>query len=187
MKKCLSIILLIVEAVGIFFVCSNIAKKKANHYHAEVIIPEGMLLTVNDEISIPELSLDNSSGEVSYFTIPAGCKVKPVWIGPSSVTFVCDKLDERHNLKADCFEEQEQLMLLNEEAETKTLRNRKEIITKWTVIGIAASAGWIIIGFLLMMTLLKKKKYILLFTIHIVLILLLGMILSNFMYLEHKI
>lgn len=185
MKKCLSIILLIVEAVGIFFVCSNIAKKKANHCHAEVIIPEGMLLTIADEVSVLDLSIDNPSEKASYIAIPAGCVVAPVWIGGSSVTFTYEETGNRYNLDNDYFIEQEQLLILNEKAEAESLRHRKEIIFKGIIIGIVVSSSWLLIGLILTTNLLKKGKNNILFSMHIILIAVLGILLSNFLFLEH--
>ena len=57
MKKYLSYILLIIEAVAIFALCMNAAKKKANHWNAETAIPDEMQLTIADEVSVLDFSL----------------------------------------------------------------------------------------------------------------------------------
>lgn len=185
MKKYISYILLIIEAVAIFALCMNAAKKKAEHWYVQPIIPDGMQLTIADEVSVLDFSVDNLSEKASYVTIPSGCAVTPVWIGGSSVTFVYEKTGHRYNLDNDCFVEQDQLMLLNEKKEAETLKERKEITTKGLLISIAVSVVWFVIGLLLTVKILKNKPE-LLFGIHTVFIIVLGILLYNsFMLLEH--
>jgi hypothetical protein len=185
MKKYISYILLIIEAVAIFALFINAAKKKTDHWYAQIVIPEGMLLTIADEASVLDLSLDDPSTKMSTVTIPAGSVVEPVWIGGSSVTFVYDKTGERYNLDNTYFIEQDQLKILSERAAADTLKERKEITTKGFIIGIAVSVVWIIIGILLTVKLLNKKHEVL-YGIHSVFIIVLGVLLFNsFMLLEH--
>ena len=185
MKKYISFILLIIEAFAILALCMNAAKKKADHWYAQTVIPDGMQLTIADEVSVLDFSVDNLSEKASYVTIPSGCAVTPVWIGGSSVTFVYEKTGHRYKLNNDCFVEQDQLMILNERAAADTLKERKEITTKGFIIGIAVSVVWIIIGILLTVKLLNKKHEVL-YGIHSVFIIVLGILLFNsFMFLEH--
>jgi len=185
MKKYITFILLIIEAVAIFALCVNATKKKANHWNAETAIPDGMQLTIAKEASVLDFSIDNPTEKASYITIPSGRVVAPVWIGGSSVTFLYEETGNRYNLDNDYFVEQDQLKILSEKTEVETLKGRKEISTNGLIIGIALSTVWIVIGLLLTIKILKNKPE-LLFGIHTVFIIVLGILLyNNFMLLEH--
>lgn len=186
MKKYISYILLIIEAVAIFALCMNAAKKKAEHWYVQPIIPDGMLLTIADEAAVFDFSIDNPSEKASYVTIPVGSVVEPVWIGGSFVTFVYEETGNRYQLDNEYFIEQDQLKELCKAAEEKTAAERKAIILNGILISSAVTVCSLIVGGFITLLCIKKLKYTTLIVIHTIALIIISILIANsFLFLEH--
>lgn len=188
MRKIAVAIILLIETISVFIISMDYAKKKASHWYAEIKIPDGLQLTIEKDVSVFVLPLDNLSTETvaSNIVISKGEKISPIWIGDSSVTFFYEKTGERHNISWEYIKEQDLLKDLNSDAEERTISERNKIILNGIFVSIAISMCFLIVGSFISVLFAKKHKNIALILFHVITIVIISILFINsFLLLEH--
>lgn len=175
MKRLVVVCILVIEILAILSGFIFEGKRKADIVVADIVIPQGTLLTVTKDISV-------SNGEETYI-IHAGTKIVPLSMSGSNVLFSWDEnetlLDAdatnsgeqgsidnwvaelEHTFITDVadFEEQNLISNLVSEAEERSAKMKKQYVQQSIIKGAVIALGWLIIGGLLSIVLMKKNRF----------------------------
>lgn len=175
MKRFVVVCILAIEILAILAGFIFEGKRKADIVVADIVIPQGTLLTVTKDISV-------NNGEETYI-IHAGTKIVPLSMSGSDVLFRWDEnetlLDAdatnsgelgsvdnwvaelEHKFITDVadFEEQNLISNLVSEAEERSAKMKKQYVQQSIIKGAVIALGWLIIGGLLSIVLMKKNRF----------------------------
>lgn len=175
MKRFVVVCILAIEILAILAGFIFEGKRKADIVVADIVIPQGTLLTVTKDISV-------SNGEETII-IHAGTKIVPLSMSGSDVLFRWDEnetpLDAdaansgelgsvdnwvaelEHTFITDVadFEEQNLISNLVSEAEKRSAKMKKQYVQQSIIKGAVIALGWLIIGGLLSIVLMKKNRF----------------------------
>ena len=166
MKTGLALSWLAFEVMFLFSISTMYGENQANHYIEFAQCPDGMMATLNRDITVREVGkLENAN----VITIKAGTVVHPkrMWNGVVfSYQGECD-----YSAKLEDFKEQDQLKKIIDETNERVREKREQIVRENIDLrGITAGVCWLLIGSVLTFVLVKKEKHALLFVIHAALI-----------------
>ena len=150
MNKLVVIMLFIFELVGILAFDLHIAREKANRCSDLIHFPVNMVLTLNQDVSI--------SADDGVIVIAKGTEITPRSNYDNEVHYMIDGCDNLLISSWDCFVEQDQLMKLKTDAETRKSNNQKSLLKQGATKGIVKCLVWLIIGVIFSFWLIKGKK-----------------------------
>ena len=148
MKKIMIYSLLLIDIIGIFLICFVSAKNKANHCGAVIEIPEGMQLTVNNNVSVDDEEILILSDTV----------IVPQMIQNDAVYFYDDKSNKIVFTEFQNFKEQALLDDLQDYAEQKKINDQKKYMRHGIILGCVFGICWLGIEVLLSCWLVNKKR-----------------------------
>lgn len=175
MKRFVVVCILAIEILAILAGFIFEGKHKADIVAADIVIPQGTLLTVTKDISV-------NNGEETYI-IHAGTKIVPLSMSGSDVLFRWDenetlldadatnsgeqgsidnwvaKLEHAFIINTADFEEQDLISNLVSEAEERSAKMKKQYVQQSIIKGAVIALGWLIIGGLLSIVLMKKNRF----------------------------
>lgn len=175
MKRFVVVCILAIEILAILAGFIFEGKRKADIVAADIVIPQGTLLTVTKDISV-------NNGEETYI-IHAGTKIVPLSMSGSDVLFRWDenetpldadatnsgelgsidnwvaKLEHAFIIDTAGFEEQDLISNLVSEAEERSAKMKKQYVQQSIIKGAVIALGWLIIGGLLSIVLMKKNRF----------------------------
>ena len=162
MRKTVSYIFLIIETLCIFLAFYVPYKRKADHWHEQIIIPDNMQLTLAEDEQFQTLGGDT-------YTVPGGTISVPIQINYDSVTFYYDEVaDIKYTVSWDNIKEKDQLMDLRKVAEDRNREVRSGYRLRGIVLGLLFGVIWLVVGAVLMRVCLKKKSKTPIIIMHII-------------------
>lgn len=163
MNKAFPFLCLIVECIAISTVFVLYSKDEARHYRANIQVPNGMQLTLCNDVHI------NSGDKVT--TIEKGTPIIPLIIrSDEKVEFVYDDTDDLLVVSWSDLNEQNELARLKTEAEQRMINDQRNCLICGSVGGLIVSGIWFAGGFLLNKMFVKKDKQWIMTIVHVLLI-----------------
>ena len=157
-----SYIILLIEIVCLFVNFYVPSKRKADHWHEPIIIPDNMQLTLTDDEQFQTLGGDT-------YTVPGGTISVPIQINYNSVAFYYDEVaDIKYTVSFDNIKEKAQLMDLRKVAEDRNREVRSGYMLRGIVLGLLFGVILLVVGAVLMRVCLKKKSKALIIIMHII-------------------
>ena len=161
----LALIWLALEVVFLFSVSTIYGENQAHHYMEIPQFPDGMMVTLNRDITVSESTL----GSDKKITIKAGTVVHPEQMWHSVVFNYQGK--GYYGAALEDFKEQDQQKKIIDETNEKKKKKREQIARENIDMKlIAAGICWLLIGSVLTFVLQKKDWLRQLFVIHVALI-----------------
>ena len=162
MRKTVSYIILLIEIVCLFVNFYIPSKRKADHWHEPIIIPDNMQLTLTDDEQFQTLGGDT-------YTVPGGTISVPIQINYDSVAFYYDEIaDIKYIVSFDNIKEKAQLMDLRKVAEDRNREVRSGYRLRGFVLGLLFGVIWLVVGAVLMRVFLKKQSKAPIIIMHII-------------------
>ena len=162
MRKTVSYIILLNEIVWLFVNFYVPSKRKADHWHEPIIIPDNMQLTLTDDEQFQTLGGDT-------YTVPGGTISVPIQINYDSVAFYYDEIaDIKYIVSFDNIKEKAQLIELRNIAENRNREVRTSYMFRGIVLGLLFGVIWLVVGAVLMRVCLKKKSKTPIIIMHII-------------------
>jgi ABC-type glycerol-3-phosphate transport system permease component len=177
LKNILLVLVLIIEALGIFWYSLTISKDNAKHVAVIIQVPENMMLTIANDICF---SVDKEK----EITVTEGTKITPDYIFSNCVIF---SYEGYIHISAEFndFVEHAQLEDLENVALQDKVNRQKEYVLKGVIIGIIVGVCWVILGTVIAYPLIKKEAVGVLIIVHFIVIILLSlMIYGSHQYLS---
>lgn len=162
MKKVITLFTLLIEFIGIFAICIITSMNYADHCGTEIIIPDGLQLTLNNDVS---LSSNNGTVLISKDTV-----VVPDGIHDNLVFFYHDSSTGRLHTSWENFKERQVLEDLQDDAEQRRVESQKSMKIRGVIFGVVLGLFWFILGCFVFFALLKKEKGILVVIINVLVI-----------------
>ena len=181
MRKTVSYIILLIEIVCLFVNFYVPSKRKADHWHEPIFIPDNMQLTLTDDEQFQTLGGDT-------YTVPGGTISVPIQINYDSVAFYYDEIaDIKYIVSFDNIKEKAQLIELRNIAENRNREVRTSYMFRGIVLGLLFGVIWLVVGAVLMRVCLKKKSKTPIIIMHIIALVCLCFLLysSGALFLEH--
>lgn len=148
MKNVIISVTLLVEFIGIFAICIITAMNYANHCGTEIIIPDGLQLTLNNDVSLP-----SNGGTV---LISKDTVVVPVGIHDNLVFFYHESSSSRLHTTWSNFKEQQILKKIEDDAEQRRIESQKHMMIRGVVLGVVLGLLWVVLGGFIFLKMLKK-------------------------------
>lgn len=171
MKKVFPYILIVVEIIAIIFINYRLGLIDSWHCGKFIQVPDGLELTLNKDVSITKGDNEIQLQEGRTFTpvsIHTDIVVVMYDINSDSFVNIGVFLDNSHPdenmdatslmIKWSDIKEQDQLQILQQEAEQKYQYDRNQFIKNGIMRGIGIAAVWMIIGVVVTTLLIKKDK-----------------------------
>ena len=159
MKNVVAYFFFLLEIIGIIAICVIIGNVDARHIATVVPIPDGMQLTIEKDTEV-------ISGD-GPLVVPEGTVIIPEEIFPDKVVVFSYDGYERLRADGDSFKEKDQFEPLLVQAK----HNHDDAVLKSKLIhiavGVAISAGWLLIGGFLTQLSIKHEKVILAVILHV--------------------
>lgn len=159
MKKTTVIIFLVIEFIIFLLDVSVYAQRKGMNWQAEIDIPGDLMLTIVEDVTIPEISsIGNPATSTDEITIIKGTVIRPLYIGYNTVTFYDEITQKRYSIEWQNIKEQDQLELLKINADQKTKEDQRRMIVNGIVVGLIGGISWVTVALLISIWLTRKNK-----------------------------